>query len=301
MNQRKKISQMNQDKLYKFLAFNNEIRVYSVESKEVLLKYLKHVECSPIASVAIGRLMSAALMMAGMLKGDEKLLLSIDSDGPIQSLKAEADAYGTVRGFVKNPLLDVSYNEFGRLDVAKAVGHGILTVKKQLNLKEPFTGSCELVSGEIAEDISYYFGISEQTPTVVALGVNISKEGTIDNSGGFIIQMLPNASEEAYQYVEELLKKVTSVSELLNKFGPEQLVHELFNDATLVESYPVRFQCSCSRRVAINILKRLEYSDLETIINEDHKAEVTCNFCNRKYHFTEEELKQILEEKRCEA
>lgn len=288
---------MNQDKLYKFLAFNDEIRIYSVESKQVLATYLKHVDCSPVALVAISRLMSGALLMAGMLKNDEKLLLSIDCNGPIGGLKAEADAYGNVRGFVKNPLLDVPLKENGQFNVPAAVGQGTLSVRKQLNLKQPFEGSCELFSGEISEDISYYFAMSEQIPTVVGLGVLIEKDYSIAHAGGFIIQMLTNASEEAYQYVESLLSKVNSVSDLLKEYGPEQMVYHLFKDARLLESYPVRFKCVCSRKMAMDILRRLDKNDLDAMIHEDHQAEVTCNFCQRKFHFTEEELKQIQEEK----
>ncbi len=291
---------MTQDMLHKFLAFKDEIRVYSVESKQVLQSYLENVTCSAVTIAAIGRLMSGALLMGAMLKNDEKLLLTIQGNGPLEMLQAEADGIGNVRGFVKNPLCEIPLKENGHLDVSKAVGDmGILTVKKQLNLKEPFVGTSELISGEIAEDISYYFGTSEQTPTVVGLGVLVDVDYSVAQSGGFIIQMLPNASEEAYTYVESLLKKITSVSELIKEYGPKDLVTYLFEDARLLESYPVQFKCNCSFEYAKTLLQKIDENELKEMIEEDKGIEITCNFCQKKYYLSTDELKTILEEKRC--
>ncbi len=280
--------------LYKFLAFHKEIRVYSVDSKEVLNAYLENVNCSAVAIAAIGRLMSGTLMMGGMLKNDEKLLVSIQGNGPLAELKAEADSKGNVRGFVKNPLCDVPLKENGHLDVGKAVGDmGLLTVKKQLNLKEPFEGSCELISGEIGEDLSYYFGMSEQTPTVVGLGVLVDVDYSILQSGGFIIQLLPNASEEAYQYVENLLKSIHSVSDLLKEYGAKEMILHLFNDAELIESYPVQFKCNCSLEYAKTLLKKLDKKEIEEMILENQDIEIVCNFCQKKYCISPTILEEI--------
>lgn len=187
----------NKSKLYKYLALHDEVLIYSVDSKDVLATYAQNVQASAVALAAIGRLMSGALLMAGQLKDNERLLVSIDGNGPLGNLKAEADAKGNVRGFVSNPLFDIPLKENGHLDVGTAVGHeGYLTVTKQLQLKEPFVGSCALISGEIAEDISYYYGTSEQIPTVVALGVLINPDYSIGEAGGFFIQLLPNAFED---------------------------------------------------------------------------------------------------------
>ena len=279
------------DILCKYLALNNQVRVYTVTTKKVVNDYLKNVACSPVSTAAIGRLMSGTLLMGATLKGDEKIFVSIDGDGPIGSLKAEADAIGHVRGFVKNPLCDVSLNEFNHLDVAKAVGRGTLTVQKQLNMKEPFTGSCELVSGEIAEDLSYYYGISEQTPTIIGLGVLVDVDYQVKVAGGFMIQVFPDADEATFQYLENLLTKIKSVTDLIsNASDSDKVIDSLFEDYTFLESYPVEFRCVCSKEYSKQFIKNLKLSELDEIINQDGKLEITCNFCQKKYHFDKEEL-----------
>ena len=287
------------NKLYKFLASNHEVILYSVDTKKVLTTYANQVTCSATALAAIGRLMSGALMMAGQLKNNEKLLVTIDGNGPLGQIKAEADAKGNVRGFIKNPLSDVPLKENGHLDVGKAVGNiGTLTVKKQLNLKEPFEGSCELISGEIAEDISYYYGMSEQLPTVVGLGVLVNQDYSIAVSGGFFIQLLPHASEETYQKVESLLTKIHSVSDLIKENGAEGIGKTLFDDAELIESCPVQFKCNCSLEYAKTLLEKIDVKELQEMINENKDIEITCNFCQKKYYLTPTDLIKIMEKRK---
>ena len=288
----------NKSKLYKYLALHDEVLIYSVDSKDVLATYAQNVQASAVALAAIGRLMSGALLMAGQLKDNERLLVSIDGNGPLGNLKAEADAKGNVRGFVSNPLFDVPLKENGHLDVGTAVGHeGYLTVTKQLQLKEPFVGSCALISGEIAEDISYYYGTSEQIPTVVALGVLINPDYSIGEAGGFFIQLLPNASEQTYQTIEKMLTEIHSVSDLLKKYGAEQMIYALFKDARLIDSYPVQFQCHCSLQYAKELIKKIDTKKLVEMIQEAQGVDITCNFCQKKYYLSTDDLKAIRKDK----
>ena len=289
---------MTNSRLYKYLGLNKEILIYSVDSKDVLATYAENVVASAVALAAIGRLMSGALLMAGQLKGEEKILVSIEGNGPLGILKAEADAKGNVRGFVTNPLFDVPFKENGHLDVGAAVGQeGYLTVKKQLSMKEPFIGSSALISGEIAEDISYYYGTSEQIPTIVALGVLINPDYTINQSGGFFVQLLPNASEKTYQYLEQLLNKVDYVSNLLKNMGAEKMIRHLFHDSQLLDQYPVQFHCNCSLDYAKQLLVKIDPEELNAMIQENKPIEITCNFCQKKYSLTIQDLKRIQKER----
>ena len=192
---------MKKDNLHKYLVMDRQARVITVFSTNVVNEYCKNINTTPVSVAAMGRLLSATLMMGSMLKGKESVMVTINGNGPIGTIKAEADSVGNVRGYATNPNIEVPNRENGMLDVAAAVGsEGYLQVRRQMNLKEPFIGTCELISGEIGEDLSYYFGTSEQTPTIVALGVLANKDGTCKQAGGFIIQLLPNASEEAYKF-----------------------------------------------------------------------------------------------------
>ena len=226
----------NKDNLHKYLVLDKQARLITLFSTDVVNEYYKNAHTSPIATVAMGRLLSATLMMGSMLKGKESVMVSIEGSGPLGILRAEADSQGNVRGFVKNGDVYLPLNDRKMLDVASAVGTpGILSVRKQLNMKEPFVGTCELVSGEIGEDLSYYFGTSEQTPTIVALGVLVNEDGSCKQAGGFIVQLLPSATEEAYEYLENMLKNLTSVSKLIEQAKTsDKLASKLFPDASLL-------------------------------------------------------------------
>ena len=285
----------SKDFLHKYLVMDRQARVITVFSTNVVNEYCKNINTTPVSVAAMGRLLSATLMMGSMLKGKESVMVTINGNGPIGTIKAEADSIGNVRAYATNPLVEVPNKENGMLDVASAVGSaGYLNVRRQMNLKEPFIGTCELISGEIGEDLSYYFGTSEQTPTIVALGVLANKDGTCKQAGGFIIQLLPNASEEVYQFLEKMLRNITSVSKLIeNAKTSDQLVYQLFEEAELVFEYPVDYKCSCSFEKTKLLLAQLNETELDEEINKGEGLDVTCNFCQQVYHFDSEVLKEV--------
>lgn len=290
------------DFLHKYLVMDRQARVITVFSTNTVNKYCKDIATTPVSIAAMGRLISATLMMGSMLKGNEKVMVSIDGNGPIGVIKAEADSFGNVRAYATNPSVTAPLKENGMLDVASIVGSdGFLSVRRQMNLKEPFIGTSELISGEIGEDLSYYYGVSEQTPTIVALGVLSNNDGTVRQAGGFIIQLLPNASEEAYQFLEKMLKNLTSVSALIEKSKTsDQLVYQLFDEAELILEYPVDYKCFCSKEKTKLLLTQLTEEELDEEINKDEGLDVTCNFCQHKYHFNSKDLlevKQLKKEK----
>lgn len=290
----------NKDFLHKYLVLNKEARVITVFSTNTVNDYLANANPSLTGSVAMGRLISATLMMGSLLKGNEKVMLSIEGNGPIGMIRAEADCLGNVRAFASHPQADAPLKENHHFDVPSIVGtEGILSVRKQLNMKEPFIGTSELISGEIGEDLSYYYGISEQTPTVVALGVKLNENGKCAIAGGFMIQLLPKASEESYQYVEELLTKVKSVSSLLLQAqSSDQLVHQLFQDPELILENEVRLQCNCSLKKTMMLLTQLSEEELDDDIRKNQGLDVTCNFCQKTYHITTDMLRQVKEDKK---
>lgn len=291
---------MNKDFLHKYLVLDKQAMVITVFSTNTVNEYLKNVNASPTCVATMGRLISASLMMGSMLKGEEKVLLSIEGNGPIGTIRAESDAKGNVRAFATNPDVYVPLKDNKTLDVASAVGSvGTLSVRKQLNMKEPFIGTCELVSGEIGEDLSYYFGMSEQTPTIVALGVLVNKDNTCKQAGGFIIQLLPNATEEAYSYLDNILKNVTSVSKLIEDAkSSDQFVYQLFKEADLLFEYPVNYKCTCSLNKTKELLTQLSEEELNEDINNNKALDVTCNFCQHVYHITPDDLKDVLKMKK---
>lgn len=290
---------MNKDCLHKYLVLDRQARVITVYAKDVVNEYINNVHPTPVASAAMGRLLCATLMMGSTLKGKESIIVNIDGNGPIGLLKAEANCNGDVRGFVSNPYIDLPLNDKGNLDVAKAVGQdGFINVTKQLNMKEPFVGSCNLISGEIGEDISYYYGMSEQTPTVVALGILIDKDHSCKVAGGFMIQMLPKASEEAYEEVEKLVYNIKSVSNMLEKVDGDssKIIDLLFKDNELILENDVRWHCDCSYEKALSLLSHLKKEELEEEINHGG-ADVTCNFCQKSYHINADDISKLIKEK----
>lgn len=290
---------MSKDCLHKYLVLDRQARVITVYAKDVVNEYINNVHPTPVASAAMGRLLCATLMMGSTLKGKESIMVSIDGNGPIGVLKAESNCNGDVRGFVSNPYVDLPLNDKGNLDVAKAVGQdGFINVTKQLNMKEPFVGSCNLISGEIGEDISYYYGMSEQTPTVVALGILIDKDHSCKVAGGFMIQMLPKASEEAYEEVEKLVYNIKSVSNMLEKVDGDssKIIDLLFKEKELILENDVRWHCDCSYEKALSLLSHLKKEELEEEISHGG-ADVTCNFCQKSYHINVDDISKLVKEK----
>lgn len=294
-----KIQVMNKDYLHKYLVLKHQARVISVVCTDTVNEYCKNVQTTPVSITAMGRLIAATLMMGSMLKGHESVMVSFEGNGPIGTIRAEADEKGNVRAYAENPNV-IAPVDGKKLNVAYIVGQeGTLSVRKQLNLKEPFIGTCELVSGEIGEDLSYYFATSEQTPTIVALGVVANEDGTCKQAGGFIIQLLPNASSEVYDLMEKLLSELKSVSKLIETAKTsDQIIYQLFNEAELIFEYPVQYKCSCSLKKTKILLTQLSEEELNDDILKDQGLDITCNFCQHTYHLTTQELKEILKMKK---
>ena len=255
---------------------------------------------TPVASAALGRLLTAGAMMGTMLKGEKDLVtLQIKGDGPIEGLLVTADSKGRVKGYPFNPNVDIPPKSPVKLDVGGAVGKGYLTVIKDLGLKEPYVGKTELVSGEIAEDLTYYYAKSEQIPTAIALGVLVDTDTSIKAAGGFIIQLMPGATLEVATMLEERITHLKYITELLDRGEtPETILDAVLGDMDLeiIDKMPTEFYCDCSRERVEKALISIGEKDLKTILEEDKKAEISCHFCNKVYNFDEADLKKLLDE-----
>lgn len=253
--------------------------------------------CFPVAAAALGRTLTASLLLAAGLKTQESITVRINGDGPIGEVIADANAEGAVRGYVKNPQVDLPLKKEGKLDVGAAVGSGYIYVTRFTGLRQPFTGSAKLVSGEIAEDVTQYLYVSEQTPSSVALGVLVNADLTVQAAGGFMVQALPNADPSELEKVEKNIATLPPVSQLVKEGETgASILQRVFLDlpATLYEESIVTFQCTCSRERVERMLSSLGEIELDSMIGEK-KAEITCHFCNEKYLFNEVQLKSILE------
>ncbi|WP_088014787.1 Hsp33 family molecular chaperone HslO [Gottfriedia acidiceleris] len=286
------------DYLVKALAFNGEVRAYSVRSTNIVKEAQERHDTWSNASAALGRTLTAATMMGAMLKGDEKLTLKVEGNGPIGHILVDSNAKGEVRGYVQNPHVQTELNKHGKIDVAKAVGTvGTISVVKDIGMREPFTGSVPIVSGELGEDFTYYFAVSEQTPSSVGVGVLVNPDHSILASGGFIIQILPGASEECITQIENRLKTIKPVSKLIEEgLTPEEILYEVLGkeEVKVLETMDVKFQCQCSRERIEGALLSIGKQELQLILDEDGEAEVTCHFCNQPYHYSEEQLKELI-------
>lgn len=255
-------------------------------------------QSSPVATAALGRLMSAALMMASDMKGEDSLLtLRINGDGPMRSLTVTANTRGEVKGYCGNPAVMLPPNAQGKLDVSGALGLGILSVIKDVGMREPYVGQVELVSGEIAEDLTYYYATSEQTPSSVGLGVLMSRENTVRCAGGFIIQLMPGAEEALISALEEKLQHVRSVTSMLEAgLCPEDILQYLLGDfqPEIKERQALAFHCDCNEQRVEKALVSLGRQELERLINEGETLEVRCDFCGQAYHFDLAALDSLL-------
>ena len=248
-------------------------------------------------SAALGRLLTAGTMMGSMLKGEKDLLtLQIKGDGPGGGVTVTADGNGNVKGYVDVPDVILPANARGKLDVGGAMGKGYLQVIKDLGLKEPYVGKTELQTGEIAEDLTYYFAVSEQIPSGVGLGVLMERDNTVKQAGGFIIQLMPFASEEVISRLEENLSKVAAVTQLLEAGNtPEQMLEILLEgfDIEFTDKMPVQFFCNCTKSRVEKALISVGKKELKNIIDDGEAIEVNCHFCNKNYEFTVDELKAM--------
>lgn len=280
-----------------------QIRAFAVKTRDTVEAARKAHNTSPVVTAALGRLLTAGAMMGMMLKGEKDMLtLQIAGDGPIGGITVTADALGHVKGYAKNSQVMIGANEKGKLDVAKAVGKGILRVIKDMGLKEPYVGQTVLESGEIAEDLTYYFANSEQVPSSVGLGVLMDREtNTVKQAGGFIIQLMPFADEETISRLESNLGKVDSVTKLFEEGKtPQQLLELLLEGLTpeILEEGPVEFFCNCDKERVEKALISLGKQELEELIAEGKEIELNCHFCGSSYVFSVEELKTMLKRAR---
>lgn len=278
-------------------AAEGQIRAFAVTSKELVEEARKRHNTSPIVTAALGRLMSGAVMMGSMMKGEKDLLtIRVNGDGPMRGMTVTADAAGNVKGYPFVPDVVLPANAFGKLDVAGAIGAGNMSVIKDMGLKEPYIGQTALQTGEIAEDLTYYFAVSEQVPSAVGLGVLMNKENTVEQAGGFIIQLMPFAEEEVIEKLEKKVAEVTSVTSLLAQgYNPEMILQKLLGDLGLeiTENMPVRFYCGCSKERVTKALASISRAELDDIIKDGKPIEVNCDFCNTHYTFDIDELKEI--------
>lgn len=288
------------DYIVNAITSNGAIRVVAADTTELCNRAQEIHKMSPTAAAALGRTLTAAAIMGSMLKSaEDSLTIQLNGGGPIGKVVAVGDGNANVKGYVGNPLVDLPLNDKGKLDVGGAIGRdGMLGIIRDLGLKEPYVGQVPLVNGEVAEDLTQYYATSEQLPTAVALGVLVDVDYTIKAAGGFILQVLPGAYDEDIDNVERTVQSISSVTEMLsNGKNPEDIVEQLLSDYEIeyFDNVPTKYMCDCSRDRTDRALISLGKEELEKIINEDGKAEITCHFCDNVYKYTEQELEQLLE------
>ena len=286
------------DYIVRATAADASIRAFAITSRDLVETAREDHNTSPIMTAALGRLLSGGAMMGTMLKNDKDLLtLQIQCSGPAKGLTVTADAHGNVKGFASNPVVELPPNADGHLNVGGALDLGILSVIKDMGLKEPYVGQCQLQTGEIAEDLTYYFATSEQVPSSVGVGVLMDKGNTVRQAGGFIIQLMPFTSDEVIDRLEAKLSEVKSVTSMLDDgMTPEQILEELLGEFGLEinDTLPTKYHCNCSRERIEKALISIGKKDLQEMIDDGEPIEVGCQFCNKKYQVTVDELKGLL-------
>ena len=293
-----KTNRQDEDYVIVATAAQGQIRAYAATTRGIAEEARRAHDTSPVVAAALGRLLTAGAMMGRMLKNDDDLLtLQVNGDGPIKGITVTADRRVDVKGFVRDPKVMLPPNSIGKLDVGGAVGKGVLSVIRDLGLKDPYIGQVELQTGEIADDLTYYYAASEQTPSAVALGVLMEKNNTVKQSGGFIIQLMPGISEETVDKLEQKLKSIPNVTALLDKgMTPEDMLKDILGDFGLdiLERVEARFKCGCSREKIEKVLLSVGRDELQSMIDDGKPVEVRCQFCNRAYSFDTDELRVLL-------
>ena len=286
------------DYIVRATAADSQIRAFAATTKETVELARQYHNTSPVATAALGRLLTAGAMMGAMMKGEKDLLtLQIKGNGPLGGITVTADSAANVKGYVNNPEVLIHANEQGKLDVGGAVGAGILNVIRDMGLKEPYVGQCELQTGEIGDDLTYYFATSEQVPSSVGVGVLMDKGNTVRQAGGFIIQLMPFTSDEVIDRLEAKLSEVKSVTTMLDGgMTPEQILEELLGEFGLEinDTLPTKYHCNCSRERIEKALISIGKKDLQEMIDDGEPIEVGCQFCDKKYQVTVDELKGLL-------
>jgi molecular chaperone Hsp33 len=285
-------------RLIKGLAFDGQVRVLAIDSTDIVAKALELHGLSPTATGALGRFLTAGSLMGAMLKNDtDKLTLLMKGDGPLGNMVVCSDKTGVVKGYAQNPDVDIPLNKLGKLDVGGAVGRGMMTIIKDIGLKEPYSGMIPIVSGEIAEDIAAYFASSEQIPTVCGLGVLVNPDLSIKRAGGYLIQLLPGATEEEITMLENNLKNVPSITKF---FEQGKDVYDVIN--TLLEGFnpnvldedTVQYHCDCNRDRVEKALISIGIKDLQEIYDEEDQIEMGCQYCDKKYRFTKNDIGKMI-------
>ena len=288
------------DYLVRAIAFDGKVRAFAARTTETVGEAQRRHNTWPTVSAALGRSMTASVMMGAMLKGEDKITVKIEGNGPIGPMIIDADAKGEVRGYVTNPQVHFDLNEHGKLDVRAGVGtEGALTVVKDLGMRDMFSGQTPIVSGEIAEDFTYYFASSEQVPSSVGLGVLVNPDNTILAAGGFIIQLMPGCDDETIDAIEEHLSNIEPVSKMIEKgYTPEQILEAVLGEENVkvLSSMPVKFQCQCSKERFGAAIIGLGVNEIQEMIDEDGQAEAQCHFCLETYDFDRAELEGFINE-----
>lgn len=287
------------DYIVRATAGNGQIRAFAATTQNLVEEARQRHNTSPVATAALGRLLTAGTMMGSMMKNDSDVLtIQIKGDGPIGGLTVTADVNGNVKGYVENPDVILPPKN-GKLDVGGAIGIGLLNIIKDMGLKEPYVGQTILVTSEIAEDLTYYFANSEQVPSSVGLGVLMNKDNTVRCAGGFIVQVMPFVTDEVVTKLEKNIKKISSVTSMLNDgCTPEQMLEQVLDDLDMVvtDTLPAAFKCNCSHERIEKAIISIGKKDIQEMIDEGKEVEVKCHFCNTAYTFSVDELKEILKQ-----
>lgn len=290
------------DYIVRAIAADSQIRAFAATTRETVEAARAAHNTSPVATAALGRLLTAGAMMGVMMKGEKDILtLQVQGRGPVGGITVTADSQGNVKGYVNHPDVILHANEKGKLDVAKAVGGGMLRVIKDMGLKEPYVGQTVLQTGEIAEDLTYYFATSEQVPSSVGLGVLMEHNNTVKQAGGFILQLMPFTDEKIIDALEKKLAEITSVTSMLDAgMSPEQILEQILGDFGLEikDTMPTRFFCNCSRGRVEKALISIGQQELKKMIADGKPVNLNCHFCNSDYEFGVEDLKRILKQSR---
>lgn len=288
------------DYLLKALCYHGEIRAFALKATDTISEAQRRHDTWSASSAALGRTMVATLMIGAMHKGDDKITVKVQGNGPAGSIVVDGNAHGEVKGYIQNTQVSLPLNANGKIDVRGAVGtEGILSVIKDLGMKEPFSGQVPLVSGELGEDFTYYMANSEQIPTAMGLSVLVDTDDSIKAAGGFMIQVMPGASDETITAIEQKIAEIPMISRLIeNGESPEQILDRLLGaeNVEILEKMPIQFKCDCSKDKFASAIISLGVDEINDMIEQDHGAEAVCHFCNNKYHYTEEDLEDLKKE-----
>lgn len=292
----------NKDYIVRASLANDSVRAFAISSTHLVAEARERHRTLPVVTAALGRLLSAGAIMGSMMKGDKDIVtISLKGDGPAGYITVTADSHGHVKGFPGNPNVDIPRKYAGKLDVGTAVGRGLLTVSYDLGLKEPYSGQVEIQTGEVAEDLAedlaYYFTVSEQLPSAVGLGVMVDTDSSVKHAGGFIVQLLPDAPEDVIELLEKKLANLEPVTTMMEQgMTPEEMLLHIFEgvDIEFTERHDVKFYCDCSKEKVKRALAAISDKDLQDIVNDDEDIEVKCFFCNTAYKFSIADIKDIL-------